>query len=238
MSKNLCPTNDLTFENSHQIKFGEILAAGTYTISGIIKSTDSDSSVCLMLFYYVDGTSKEVYINRSVNDERVSKTTTFDKEVLRVRVYASEGYSLSVGDTGTFNKLQVEKGSEMTEYVPYGTAEEYYEAEVALYWAAIAGKVPISVLPEPSCRVSILLRKYLDPEYSFPYGFSTAVMSRVEYYIWDLILGTSSALINTPKSDAEKYLHAMIGGTVEDMPDPEKSELNSWMNEALNAIRK
>ena len=36
MSKNLCPVNDLTFENSQQIKFDDAsLAAGAYTVSAI-----------------------------------------------------------------------------------------------------------------------------------------------------------------------------------------------------------
>lgn len=241
MSKNLCPENNLSFENSQTVRFETALPAGTYTTSAVVKSTDTDSDVCLMLFYYADGTTKESYISRSIGDERVSKTETFAQDVTRVRIYASEGYNPSVGDTATFINLMIEAGSVATDYVPYGddpepepTEDEQAEAEVSMYWAAVAAVIPTAVLPEPTCRETILLKKLLDSTYEVPF---TNSQSRVEGYLWDLVNGTTEMLTNIPKSDKEKYLHCMIGGTVDEMPNLGACEVNYWMAWALSKMQ-
>ena len=237
MSKNLCPENDISFENSQTVRFETNLPAGTYTTSAVVTSTDTDSSTCLMLFYYADNSTKEVYINRSMDGERVFKSAEFTQEVTKGRIYASEGYNLSVGDTATFSQLMIEAGSEMTDYVPYEdepepepTEDKLAEFEVSLYWAVVAAAIPIVVLPDPTCRETMLISKLLDSTYEVPF---TNSQSRVEGYLWDLVNGTTEILTNIPKSDKEKYLHCMIGGTVDEMPNPYACELNYWMNEAL-----
>lgn len=117
--KNLCSTTVLTFETSEQIKFAENIPAGDYILSASIESTDTDSTANLALFYYTDGSTKEVYLTRGSG--RVSKTFTLTKEATRVRLYASEGHSLSSGDTSTWSDIQIEAGSEMTAFEPYIT---------------------------------------------------------------------------------------------------------------------
>ena len=117
--KNLCSTNELTFETSEQIKFAENIPAGDYILSASIESTDTDSTANLALFYYSDGSTKEVYLTRGSG--RVSKTFTLTKEAIRVRLYASEGHTLSSGDTSTWSDIQIEAGSEMTAFEPYIT---------------------------------------------------------------------------------------------------------------------
>ena len=247
MSKNLCPENNVTFETSYQIKFETPLPAGTYTCSAIIESTDVESAACLMLFYYADGTTKELYITRKPG-ERVFETVILDQDSSRVRIYASEGHAMSSGDTATYSQLQIEVGDQMTDYEPYGDepepepepepSEDYSnEAEVTVYFMAMAHVIPIAILPKPTCRLTHLLRKYLDPDYVFPESFSTGAQSIAEIYIWDLILGTDAGLANIPQSDMEKYLHTMIGGTVDEMPNPMSSLLNYWMNQALEAMK-
>lgn len=244
--KNLCPENNITFENSQQIKFETPLPIGTYTASAIVESTDTDSSVCLMLFSYQDGSAIEVYIGRSSDGERVSRTFELTQDATRVRIYASEGYSLSVGDTATFTKLQIEKGDQMTDYLPYGEEEpapepepdvSYDDYEVVTYYMALAGARGIETLAEPTCQETILLRRLLNPDYKLPitYQFDR---SRVEGYLLDLIYGTTEMLSNIPKSDKEKYLHVAIGGTVEEMPNPNACLLNYWMNEWVKALKK
>ena len=117
--KNLCSTTDLTFETSEQIKFAENIPAGDYILSASIESTDTDSTANLALFYYTDGSTKEVYLTRSSTGARVSKTFTLSKEASRVRLYASEGHSLSSGDTSTWSDIQIEAGSTMSPFEPY-----------------------------------------------------------------------------------------------------------------------
>lgn len=232
MSKNLCPENNLSFENSQTVRFETALPAGTYTSSAVVKSTDTDSSTCLMLFYYADGTTKESYISRSTGDERVSKTETFAQDVTRVRIYASEGYNPSVGDTATFTNLMIEAGSVATDYVPYGDEEDSdEEAEIIRYYKAMSGSLAVSALPDPTCRETMLLRKLLDATYTVPF---TNVQSRVEQYLWDLVNGTTTMLTNNPKSDKEKYLHMKLGGGVFDEPNPNACELNFWIDLWVN----
>lgn len=238
MSKNLCPENYIIFENSYTIRFNEPIPAGIYTISAVIKSTDTDSSVCLMLFYYLDNSTKEVYIDRSEGDERVSKTVIFDSDISKVRVYASEGYNFSVGDTGTFSMLQIEAGEEMTDYVQYEEEVEdipefpehidlKFSGELLFYYAAWAGKN--IVLVQPTCRHTMLIKKILDPSYELPFTVNEN-SSRGDRYLWDIINGTTEMINNTPKSDMEKYFHLMIGGSVDELPSVSKSPINYLMN--------
>ena len=108
--------------------------------------------------------------------------------------------------------------------------------ELVCYFAAMAYAIPLAMCPDPTCRLSHLLRKYLDSTYTPPFIWLTE-RSYAERYAVDLINGTTEMLFHTPQSDMEKYLHCMIGGTVDEMPDPNASELNFWMNEALEVIR-
>ena len=238
MSKNLCPENNITFEISYQIKFETPLPAGIYTCSAIIESTDVESAACLMLFYYADGSTKELYITRKPG-ERVFKTVTLAQDSTRVRIYASEGHAMSSGDTATYSQLQIEVGDQMTDYVPYGDEPEpelTKEQELTLYFMAMAHAIPLAICPDPTRRLTHLLRRYLDPGYQLPFIWVDE-SSYAERYAMDLIYGGMEMLSHIPQSDVEKYLHCMIGGTVDEMPDPNASELNFWMNEALEVIR-
>lgn len=429
--KNLCPINDILVETSTQIKFGMVLPAGEYTVSGVIKSTDTDVSQCLLLFYYEDDSTKEANINRSVDDERVSVTVVLKKTCSRMRIYAGESHATSGGDTATYNDFQIEEGSIVSGYepyispqtfavstpnalpgipvesggnytdsdgqqwvgnlvdfatgkhtlfvnkeilvnapnftespdhpgffiwdnavgnvykdsmhpcilsfAPYGTVDvecayingqqiayrpatpmtaeevnalfvqmqsssvpayligqlaspvesnlsneqieafkqlhtyepativgndqdvwmevEYEESqseeepdqnwsdvilgddyEVVVYYAALAGYVTIQKPYGPTCRETMLLQKLLDPSYKVPFLWLSS--SRVERYLVDLIDGTTNMLSNIPKSDKEKYLHVAIGGTVDEMPNPDACLLNFWMNKWIEKLKK
>lgn len=104
-------------------------------------------------------------------------------------------------------------------------------AELALYYKALAGFESLDNLPMPHSRESSLVRKLLDSSYEL--GFSVNEnSSRNERYLWDLINGTSTMLTNVPKSDTEKFLHMMIGGTVEEYPVVD-TELDYWMDKCV-----
>ena len=105
-------------------------------------------------------------------------------------------------------------------------------AELALYYKALAGFASLEDLPMPHSRESSLVRKLLDSSYEL--GFTvTENSSRNERYLWDLINKTSEMLTNIPKSDTEKFLHVMIGGTVEEYPTVD-TELDYWMDKCVN----
>lgn len=105
-------------------------------------------------------------------------------------------------------------------------------AELALYYKALAGFASLEDLPMPHSRESSLVRKLLDSSYEL--GFSVNEnSSRNERYLWDLINGTSTMLTNVPKSDTEKFLHVMIGGSVEVYPTVD-TELDYWMDKCVH----
>lgn len=105
-------------------------------------------------------------------------------------------------------------------------------AELSLYYKALAGFESLNNLPMPHSRESSLVRKLLDSSYEL--GFSVNEnSSRNERYLWDLINGTSTMLTNVPKSDTEKFLHSMIGGTVEEYPVVD-TELDYWMDKCVH----
>lgn len=454
VQKNLCPVNDISVETSEQVKFGKSLPAGTYTISGVITSTDTDVSQCLILFYYDDNTTKEVNIGRSVGNERVSVTATLDKSFSRIRVYAGESYTTSSGDTATYSDFMVEAGSSATEYeayispqtfsvstptghvglilgnggnyqidgvgvlgnvIDFGTGKNtayvnkeiivntpnfvgaplnaedtrphavwdnavgntykdhthgalysfayyqnpedepddfegtyiclngnqiegyipeamsiagmtsdilasalnaeftegqagaiplyfigqlanpvesnisadlmeafsqlmtsegttvitadqmvYFEVEyqkigedpepepepepeptpvettylpeVILHIVALTGQLSVGNLPDPTCRVSHLLRKIKEPDYEFPAGFSMLAQSSSEVYLWDLIGGTTESSDMIPRSDFERYLALILGRSDVPTPNADANDLNYWMNQWLSSI--
>lgn len=105
-------------------------------------------------------------------------------------------------------------------------------AELVLYYKALAGFASLEDLPMPHSRESSLVRKLLDSSYKLRFTV-TENSSRNERYLWDLINGTTSMLANVPKSDTEKFLHVMIGGTVEEYPTVD-TELDYWMDKCVN----
>lgn len=129
--------------------------------------------------------------------------------------------------SGIFAKVVTDVISKNAWFDPY--------AELTLYYKALAGFESLDNLPMPHSRESGLVRKLLDSSYEL--GFSVNEnSSRNERYLWDLINGTSTMLTNIPKSDTEKFLHVMIGGTVEEYPVVD-TELDYWMDKCVNYMR-
>lgn len=92
------------------------LKAGTYTLSAITTSSDTDYTKSLMLFVYLDDTTKFVEIAR---DTRNSQTFELTSDVKYVNVYASNTSANSIDDTFTWSDIQIEAGSVATDYEPY-----------------------------------------------------------------------------------------------------------------------
>ena len=84
----------------------------------------------------------------------------------------------------------------------------------------------------PHSRESSLVRKLLDSSYELGFGVNEN-SSRNERYLQDLINGTSTMLTNVPKSDTEKFLHMMIGGSVEVYPTVD-TELDYRMDKCVH----
>ena len=113
-NKNLYSLGDKTFTLTDDYNFPFLIPEGTYTFSGIFNSTDTDRTNCAVGFVYEDDTTNLKLFSRGV---RTFNTFTFTKKVKAIRVYASESYPTSTGDTGTFTDMQLESGNVMTSYV-------------------------------------------------------------------------------------------------------------------------
>lgn len=90
---------------------------GTYTISTLITSADTEATSSRILFSGENGASIGfVYL---VRDVRTSKTITFNEDVKGMSFWASESAAVSDGDTFTFADIQIEVGEVATDYEPY-----------------------------------------------------------------------------------------------------------------------
>lgn len=106
----LCVENNLHYTNSVGIFTNIDLPVGIYTISYDIKSALNVNA--RIHVEYVDGTDKRVYVNSNNNFEHVVFTTG-NKKIQRLYI----GYNISGGVY--IKNLQLELGSEPTDYEPY-----------------------------------------------------------------------------------------------------------------------
>lgn len=90
------------------------LIAGTYTISAVIVSSDTDSEMCLVY----DGTNGKT-LGQLKRNTRSSLTFTLEKPTSMLVLYASSNGNLGTGDTATYTDIQVEMGATATAYEPY-----------------------------------------------------------------------------------------------------------------------
>ena len=90
------------------------LPAGTYTISALVTSNDTDRTNCRVRGYTIySGGGESVYLDR---DNKDSKTITFSESIKFLRFYASTNNEYSAGDTFTFADIQIELGDTATAY--------------------------------------------------------------------------------------------------------------------------
>ena len=93
------------------------IPAGTYTISAVCTSSDTDASTCLALVRYTDTTYHTgVQLQRT---NRSSATFVLAKQAASITFYASDTNAHSSGDTFTVKSIQIEEGTQSTSYAPY-----------------------------------------------------------------------------------------------------------------------
>ena len=93
-----------------------MLDAGTYTVSALVTSSDTDSTESTMIFNYDDGLTLALHFTRN---SRKSRKATFTKPVVSVNLYASNNYANSTNDTFTWSDIQIEKGEVASGYESY-----------------------------------------------------------------------------------------------------------------------
>ena len=119
-SKNLFPNSTITGTEFYQQHLNTPIKAGTYTISALVSSSDTDSDLSSIVFEDEDKIHPET-INLSRNN-RSSTTFTLNQDCSYVTFFASHSYVASSGDTFTFSDIQIEEGSVATDYQPYNGA--------------------------------------------------------------------------------------------------------------------
>lgn len=111
--KNLCPLGSITGDIFADIPIDH-LADGTYTLSCVFNSTDTDYTTCA-LYKQKTGT----YLTSFGRGSRKAKAFTKESDDTFIRVYAGADYRSSEGDTVTVSDIQIELGETATDYEPY-----------------------------------------------------------------------------------------------------------------------
>lgn len=122
------PVNEVVEQGKNLWPFGKVegtrtvainpcvIPAGTYTISALAKSNDTDKTASRIYFYYEGSKNVAISFNRNV---RESKSFTLPSDSTHVLFCASENVSYSDGDDFAYEDIQVEKGTSATPYSPY-----------------------------------------------------------------------------------------------------------------------
>lgn len=114
--RNMYTDGDVSGTQSKDVTFSNPLPAGTYTISLIANSTDTDYSRCALQLTDIDnGTVTTLQFARGV---RKSFTFTAAKTIVKATFFASESWSKGAGDTFSFTDIQIEVGSNVSDYQP------------------------------------------------------------------------------------------------------------------------
>lgn len=119
-SKNLFPYSTITGKEFYQQHLNTPIKAGTYTISALVSSSDTDSDLSSIVFENEDKSYIiTVYLSRN---SRSSATFTINHDCSYVTFFASNSYVNSINDAFTFSNIQLEEGSTATSYQPYNGA--------------------------------------------------------------------------------------------------------------------
>ena len=99
------------------------LVAGTYIISALVTSADTDSSVSAVVFANGDVSNSvgSVTLDRG---SRKSASVTLSGSCTRVYFFASTSSSTSASDTFSFKDIQIEIGNYLTPYIDHFSAND------------------------------------------------------------------------------------------------------------------
>lgn len=115
--KNLWLLGDKNVTRQSKSILTQPLPIGTYTISAIVTSTDTDSTISRMVFCNV----RDIEITHTdlSRNSRSSATVTINEPCYYIYIFAGRTYSQSAGDTAAWANIQIETGSQATTYEPY-----------------------------------------------------------------------------------------------------------------------
>lgn len=123
-NKNLYAQGDQTFKAIQLITLSNPLPSGTYTLSAVITTTNTNSQGCLIRLLTqneVDcDTATHNYLP-SKNGARVAQTWHLSQPAYKMYLYAGISYPDAASHTATYSNIQIEYGEWATEYEPYST---------------------------------------------------------------------------------------------------------------------
>lgn len=113
--KNLCSLNNITFTKMENAPLDVAIPAGTYYVSLLAKSSDTDDNSCVINFY-----SNDAYVNgiRFDRNTRIKQRVALTQDVTNLYCYASTSYLDGENDTATFSDIMITV-DENAEYEPY-----------------------------------------------------------------------------------------------------------------------
>lgn len=114
-SKNLFPFGNVS--GTKQVQRFISLPAGTYTLSAIATSSDTDANTCVVGFY--NNKTEWIGGGQITRGTRHSITVSLAQPTISIIFFASNNQPNSEGDTFTFADIQIEEGSIATAYYPY-----------------------------------------------------------------------------------------------------------------------
>lgn len=112
---NIWKYGDISNRLYYEFILKEPLPAGSYTLSAVITSSDTDSNISLIRIMNGSNDVSYLYFNRNSRQE---KQFTADSEFNKIVFYASNTYNNSVNDTFSASDIQLELGLG-TDYKPY-----------------------------------------------------------------------------------------------------------------------
>lgn len=113
--KNLCSLNNITFTKMENAPLDVVIPAGTYYVSLLAKSSDTEDNSCVINFY-----SNDAYVNgiRFDRNTRIKQRVALTQDVTNLYCYASTSYLDGENDTATFSDIMITV-DENAEYEPY-----------------------------------------------------------------------------------------------------------------------
>lgn len=114
--KNLIAVSNAEFTQYKYYEFSNPLPTGTYTVSTLVESDDTDDDKSLMNFALANGDKVIFGVERG---KKISKTFIASSEIIGLHLYAAVTYNTSSNDVVSWNDFQLEQGNTATEYEPY-----------------------------------------------------------------------------------------------------------------------
>ena len=113
---NLYSFGDKAIDGFQLYYFEKALPAGTYTVSALVSSTDTDDTRTSLVFMNENEALAYAHMKRDVYN---SVTITTTREATSIRILSSTSVAKSEGDSSTWQNVMICKGETSLPYTPY-----------------------------------------------------------------------------------------------------------------------